>query len=315
MKKYCILLCIALVPLLASARTRSYSRSNTQADNYHFGYISAAAGYTSISQNIDNVHTTGDLGYLVGLGYEFRRNSFWLSVGAQYMQEKSKTEIDEFSFIPSFKGLDDQGRNVDYYRYTIRQTDQQAWQTIDVPILLGYYYNGFYCGAGAKVGFSMSSSITTGGNYDLSAQYERYIGEFRQVNYYTNYPIDNRRFDCNLRPQFSLLGEIGYDLLSPMNTNSRICNVLKLGFYFEYGLRSVRPQNTLDIVSIGGKTVEEAARTGADVREATINPFYMSTATEGKWVVPYFVGVKLTYMIGGNRYATGTWHKGCMCYQ
>lgn len=321
MKKYCILLYVALVPLLVSARTRAYSRSNTQADNYHFGYISAAAGYTSISQNISNVHTTGDLGYLVGVGYEFRRTSFWLSVGAQYQQEKSKTQVNTFDFYPHhtdgtrMQGVDDQGRNVDYYRYTINQTDQQDWRTIDVPILLGYYYNGFYVGAGAKVGFSIGSKTFTSGNYELSAKYTDYIEEFHNVNYYRNYPLEKRAMDFPMRPQFSVLGEIGYDLLSPMNTNSAICHVLKLGFYFEYGLRSIRPKNAMDIIYIGGKTIEQAALTGENVCNATINPFYLSETTADKWVVPYFVGVKLTYMIGGNRYATGTWHKGCMCYQ
>ncbi|MCQ2310418.1 MAG: hypothetical protein MJZ64_01535 [Paludibacteraceae bacterium] len=324
MRKYYILLYIALIPLFVDARTRSYSRTSAQADNYHFGYVSAAAGYTSLSQNIHNVQTTGDLGYLVGAGYEFRRTSFWLSVGAQYLQEKSKTDVNTFDFYPKdangnfLPSIDDQkpAKNRDYCRYTINQTDQQVLRTIDIPVMLGYYYNGFYVGAGAKIGFSIGSKESTSGTYELSAKYTDYMEEFHNVNYYTTYSIGNRQYNYNFRPQFSVIGEIGYDLLSSISTNSAICHVLKIGFYFEYGLRSLRQQNSMDIVYLGGKPIETPDDLeGKRVCDATINPFYMSKATDGKWVVPFFVGLKLTYMIGGNRYATGTWHKGCMCYQ
>lgn len=312
MRHKLLLIGIFLLTIPASMHARS---RHGDADNYHFGYLSAAAGYSSLSQNISSAATTGNLGYLVGLGYEFRHTSFWLSVGAQYMQHQSKTAIDDFTYIPPFKGVDDQGKNVDYYKYTIHQTDQQLWRTIDVPILLGYYYNGFYVGAGAKVGFSMGSTIQVNGGYDLSAQYTRYMQEFHEVHYYTNYDLPTTTHNVDLRPQFSLLGEIGYDLLSPMMTNKAICHVLKIGFYFEYGLRTVRPEGSMDVINIDGMSVEEAAKAKVDITKATLNPYYLSTATEGKRIVPYFVGAKLTYMIGGNRYATGTWHKGCMCYQ
>jgi len=312
MRKKQLVIGLILLSICINANAR---KQYGYADNYHFGYISAAAGYTSLSQNIPNVATTGDFGYLVGLGYEFRHTAFWLSVGAQYMQHQSKTVIDAFAYIPPYKGMDDQAKNVDYYKYTIYQTDQQLWRTIDVPIQLGYYYNGFYVGAGAKVGFSVGSTITVSGEYDLSAKYNRYMEEFRDVNYYTHYSLPETKHNVALRPQFSLIGEIGYDLLSPMMTNDALCHVLKIGFYFEYGLRSVRPEGSMDVISIDGMSVEEAAKAKADITKATLNPYYLSTATEGKRVVPYFVGAKLTYMIGGNRYASGTWHKGCMCYQ
>jgi len=295
-------------------QARSFSRNySNKADNYHFGYVSAAAGYTSLSQNMNTAQTTGSLGYLVGAGYEFRHTSFWISVGAQYLQEKSKAHLEnEFKLE---NGVDDQGRNVNYFRYTTQQTDEQVLRTIDVPILLGYYYEGFYVGAGAKVGFDIGSKITVNGSYELSAQYQHTMEEFHDVKYYKSYNLPATTFDCDLRPQFSVIGEIGYDLLSPISTNSRICHILKIGFYFEYGLRSIRGQEAMDPISINGVGIEEARSKQYDVRKTTLNPYYMSAATANAYVVPYFVGAKLTYMIGGNRYATGTWHKGCMCYQ
>jgi len=285
----------------------------SKADNYHFGYISASAGYTSLSQNINNLTTKGNLGYLVGLGYEFRRTSFWLSVGAQYLNEKNQTQINQD--IKLEKGVDDQGKNVDYYRWIIQQTDVMTLRTIDVPIMLGYYYNGFYVGAGAKVGFSVGSTISVSGNYELCAKYQHMMEEMHNVNYYKSYTAEEKTYSYAIPPQFSVIGEIGYDLLSTMPTNQNLCHVLKIGFYFEYGVRPIQSKQTVDAIAINGASLAEAREKRYDVRKTTLNPYYTTTETAGKWVVPYYVGVKLTYMIGGNRYATGTWHKGCQCYQ
>jgi len=302
--------------LLATFPMSSYARNSRgngdKAANYHFGYLSAAAGYTSLSQNIDNLSTKGSFAYLVGAGYEFRRTSFWLSVGAQYLHEQATIQLEQD--IKLEHGLDDQGKEVDYYRYNTWQKDVITLQTIDVPILLGYYYNGFYVGAGAKVGLSIASTIGVTGNYELSAKYKHMDEEFHHVGWLTDYNVPEQKFDYAVPPQFSILGEIGYDLLSSVPTNKAVCHVLKLGFYFEYGLRSIRGTETMDPISINGASIQEAREKQYDVRKVTINPYYLSEATLNKRIVPYFVGVKLTYMIGGNRYATGTWHKGCQCY-
>lgn len=319
-KSFVLLLTILMVGSSGYARTRqTVHRGNRQAaismDNYHFGYLSVSGGYTSLSHTIPDVSVQGNWGALAGLGYEFRKSSFWISVGAQVMQEQSQMRVNEFSYIPSFKGVDDQQQPVDYYRYTIRQTDDNVWRTVDIPILLGYYNSGFYVGAGVKVGFAVGATTTTDARYDLSAKYTHHIGEFQEMNYYTNYNVGKIKYEPDMRPQFSVLGEIGYDVLSTLSTNSRVCHVLKLGFYFEYGVRNLRPDKAIDPIFIQGLSVEEAARTGADVRQATVNPYYCSSNVGGKWIVPYYVGLKLTYMIGGSRNATGTWHKGCQCYQ
>lgn len=294
MKKilYIVLACLPWVGMAASG--------NANSDNYHFGYVSVSAGYTSLSQNVENVSTKGGLGLIGGLGYEFRHTGFWLSAGAQFQMENSQTTVGEYS-TPYYSGIDDQRKPVNY-RYVINQQDKQSWRTIDIPILLGYYISGFYVGAGAKVGFSVGS--TTTGTYELIGNYPDLVGEFRNVNYYTTYSMASQTYNYPMRPQFSVLGELGYDLLSSMMTNSRICHVLKLGLYAEYGLRSVRPADAVEPVTINPE----------NVKQAQINPYYQSTMTAGQRIVPFYVGVKLTYMLGGSRTSGGTWHRGCQCY-
>lgn len=310
-----------LLLLLAPIGLYARSMSRGQYGDYHFGYISLSGGYTSLSQNISEVSTKGSWGGLIGVGYEFRMRNAWVSVGVQFQQLQSTTTVDEYDYITPYNGLDNQNpaRPVDYFRYTIQQKDKQVWRTIDIPIMAGYYNSGFYIGLGAKVGFNMGSKITTGGTYDLAAKYTEFMGEFRSTPDFTHplyhlYEVKDKEYDCKLRPQFSIIGEIGYDLLSSVSTNSTVCHMLNIGFYWECGLRSVRPSGSLDPIAIEGLSVKEAAQAQADVCNARMNPYYLSTMTEGKFIVPFYVGVKLTYLIGGSWNSTATWHKGCQCY-
>lgn len=310
-----------LLLLLAPIGLYARSMSRGQYGDYHFGYISLSGGYTSLSQNISEVSTKGSWGGLIGVGYEFRMRNAWVSVGVQFQQLQSTTTVDQYDYITPYNGLDNQNpaRPVDYFRYTIQQKDKQVWRTIDIPIMAGYYNSGFYIGLGAKVGFNMGSKITTGGTYDLAAKYTEFMGEFRSTPDFTHplyhlYEVKDKEYDCKLRPQFSIIGEIGYDLLSSVSTNSTVCHMLNIGFYWECGLRSVRPSGSLDPIAIEGLSVKEAAQAQADVCNARMNPYYLSSMTEGKFIVPFYVGVKLTYLIGGSWNSTATWHKGCQCY-
>jgi len=301
-----------ILPLSLAARTTG----GVGHGDYHFGYISGSVGYSSLSQNIPEVTTQGDIAWLVGAGYEFRMNNGWVSVGVQYQQEKSVSTPNEYTWRTPFGGEDNHlpPRRIDYYQYTIRQTDKQDWHTIDVPLIAGYYNNGFYAGAGLKVGFSVGSYSTTSGEFDLAAKYTEYVGLIKDVGPYHTYTVSEVKYDSHLRAQVSLLGEIGYDLLSTMQTNSTVCHMLKIGVYGEYGLRSVRPDDSLDPIQLQGMNMAEAAQTGASVVDARITPYYLSTQTAGKRVVPFYIGVKLTYLIGGSYSTTRTWHQGCQCY-
>jgi len=252
-----------LTILLIAAPLTIWARSygNVGHGDYHFGYISGSVGYSSLSQNIAEETTKGDIAWLVGTGYEFRMNNGWVSVGVQYQQEKSVSTPSEYQYFTPFGGEDNHlpPRRIDYYRYTIRQTDRQEWHTVDIPLIAGYYNNGFYAGAGLKVGFSVNSHITTSGEYDLAAKYTEYVGIIENVGPYTTYKMPEQKYDSKLRPQISLLGEIGYDLLSTIQTNSTICHMLKIGVYGEYGLRSVRPDDSMDPIQLQGLNMAEAA--------------------------------------------------------
>jgi len=323
MKKITLFI-LSFISVYAFAASNKTQVQGVGHGDYHFGYISAGGGYASLSHNVPDVTTRGSWGALLGAGYEFRMRNAWLNVGCQLMQGQASVTPSEYTYIPCDRttnvplgGTDNQipPQVIEYFQYTIRQKDQLQWRTVDIPIMAGYYNSGFYVGAGFKVGFSTGSSITTSGEYDLAAKYQQFTGLIEHINYYTTYTVGDQKFECNLRPQFSLLGEIGYDVLSSMSSNSIICHMLKVGFYVEYGLNNIRPNDSLDPIWIQGMSVSEAARAEADVTVAHMTPYFLSTKSEGKRVAPFFVGLRLTYLIGGSWSSTKTWHKGCQCYE
>lgn len=295
-----------LTVVVLAALSLSVSAQRRGDDNYHFGYISVGAGYSALSSNIKDVSNFGSWGALGGVGYEFRRAKFWMSVGAQMMILNSSCDIAEYTYTQI--GKDDQGRDVDFH-YVVNEKDKQQWTSVDVPLMLGYYYQGFYIGAGAKVGFSYMSSVTASGTYDLKGDYHRYAGEdFQNMpdHRYGTYDFSGKQ-KINLLPRGAVLAEIGYDVLATRRTNSLTCTILKIGMFFEYGLNSV--------VAVPDESKPRIQVSENDPTSATVYPYYLTAIKKSDRVVPYFVGLKLTFMVGGSRTGgSGTWHRGCQCY-
>lgn len=290
--------------LTVSISTAARNRWSLDEDNYHFGYVGAGVGYNSLSHRSGNTSAKGGLGYLAGFGYEFRRHHVWLSAGLQFEKLSSSLDVDEYTYIPPVGGMDDLGYAVKEYRYTVNQKDRQDWLSLDIPIMAGYYNNGFYIGAGIKVAFPIRSTGTVNGSYDIDAVYDRFVGVVSDVRYYKTYPYEGHSDAYNLRPMVSLAGEVGYDFLALLSTNDRLCHMLKLGMFFEYGLSSIKTSPLTEAITINPQNI-------TDVK---INPYFATEKGTSERTVPYMVGVKLTYMIGGSRSATATWHKGCQCY-
>ena len=288
-------------------------------DDYHFGYVSGSVGYSMLQTGISNIVPSGNVGGTVGIGYEFRNSGLWVNVGVQMAFHRSSLTMNEYDTYNSnlsyysteydrFRGLDTQGKPA-VFHYRVSQKDEINWNYIDVPILVGYYVKGFHVGAGLKVSYAIRPQTHSTGIYNLSATNEAYYPlrfENMPDRGYKDYEFDNIT-DNQLNVGVSLIGEIGYDLLSAVPSRSRICNVLKLAFYVEYGLN-----NQLRINETPTFRVEIPDKN--DATKAVINP-YFNTIDQSSRTVPFFTGVKLTYMIGGSRTARAGFHHGCMCYQ
>jgi len=287
--------------LSAQSRAGGYRASS---DNYHFGYISGGMGYTSLQSAVPDLTPKGGLGGLVGIGYEFRNNGVWLNVGAQVGFHSSEATMDRWR--ENYPGYDTQGKEI-MLHYDIDERDRQKWTFVEVPVLVGWYFNGFHIGGGLKVSYAINTRVTASGTYDVSATNELYGIEFHDMpeHGYTSYAFEGDH-DAKLNPLVSVIGEVGYDVLSSIPTRSMLCHVLRVSFYFEYGLNA--------LVS----PVSSNKRVMVDPNDATsviVNPYFAAGMTQKYRVVPYYTGVKFTYLIGGSKTArAGGYHKGCHCY-
>ncbi len=310
MKRFWILsLLIVLAVTVSGQSFRRRGNPFEQGADYHFGYVSGSVGYSMLQTSVPNAMPHGDLGGAVGFGYEFRNSGLWANIGLQISFHRSSLTIDEYT--RDFPGFDTQGKAVTL-RYRVNQVDKMEWNYLDVPLLVGYYIRGFHIGAGVKVSYALSPKTHSTGTYNLSGIYDWYPDPFVNMpeRGYTDYEFDNL-VENQLNVGASVIGEIGYDLLSSMPSRSRICNVLKLSFYFEYGLNTQMrkwetPQSS--ILPQGDPYTEPVPAT-----TVVINP-YVNTFANPARTVPFFTGAKLTFMIGGSRTARVGFHHGCMCY-
>ena len=308
MKRIGFLILVLTAALSMSGQSfRRHHSAFEDGDDFHFGYISGSVGYSMLQTRMQNIMPQGGVGGAVGIGYEFRNSGLWANLGVQLSFHRSTLLIDEYE--RTFPGLDTQGKEVTLL-YRVNQIDNMEWNYVDVPLLIGYYIRGFHVGAGIKISYALSPKTHSHGTYNLSGVYETYTEPFHDMpdRGYTDYDFDNRVAN-QLNVGASLIGEIGYDLLSSMPTRSRICNVLKLAFYFEYGLNTQMRQWETPQKSIT-PTIESNP---TPATQMTINP-YVNTFSNPARTVPFFTGVKLTYMIGGSRTARVGFHHGCMCY-
>lgn len=313
---------LCLVMLVSTFPSRGqYHRKSALAegDHYHFGYVSGHVGYSILDSHATGVMPAGRTGGGVGVGYEYRNSGLWANVGLQYSMHRSRLKLDPYTidtpedqnyqYIIHFADGTSNTLNGQLH-YDVKQKDEIAWHFIDVPILLGYYTHGFHLGAGLKLSYAVGGTSKTRGTYNLRYSPSHIAATYQDMpdRGLREYPFANKQ-DNRLNIGTSLIGEIGYDLLSSAPFNSRICHVLKLSFYFEYGLNNLNK---------GGdkKRFELPAPDNAGRARATdvkINP-YLNTENSPSRTVPFFAGAKLTYMIGGSRTARRGFHHGCMCY-
>lgn len=323
MKKTLLLTVVLLcLPGLMAGQAR-WRKKTDKHDDYHFMYASFGVGYSSLTAPQVKGTIQGDYGALVGAGYEFRHGGFWMSVGGQVSEMNNRIHLEPYTFgsfdpsegitIPGvIEKADHTTANV-LMQYEIMQTDQNRWHMGEVPIMLGLYKQGFYIGAGVKVGFAFKSSSTAMADYTVKYQFDRYVGhpDFGYSDQVYGY---SHKLEANFRPQVAIIGEVGYDILSLIPTRSLYCHVLKVGFYWEAGVTSMRQK---DITYMEQNMIWQNPATNR--KEVMINPYLMSKIPDGnankEMVAPFLTGVKITYMFGGSRTGShGTMHKGCQCY-
>lgn len=255
----------------------------------HYLSLSGEVGYYSLLENMQDVRTRGGVGGALGLGYEMRYNGFWLGVGLDVMY--GSTTMTTAGFSVDRELIDTQGKRVNYHYDVQSYTDTQHDLRVGIPLLLGFYTNGFYGGAGFKFSLAPYTATTPTIHYRTTGGYEKYIDDFENMpnHFYTEYTV-NGRSEVKITPQAHVVAELGYDILNKERMSAyALCSVLKVALYAEYGLNSC----------LKG-TIHESETYSVDpVNPVILNPssYYAHKDLRNARIVPLFVGVKVTFML------------------
>ena len=255
----------------------------------HYLSLSGSIGYYSLLENMKDVSTRGGVGAALGIGYELRYNGFWFGCGLDFQYGNSTMTTAGFSVDRAI--YDTQGKLVNFHYDVESYSDTQHDLRIGIPILFGFYTNGFYGGAGLKVSFAPYTATTPTIHYKTTGTYEKYIDPFEEMpnHFYTEYTTQGRS-EIHIVPQAHVIAELGYDILNKERmSNYALCSVLKVALYAEYGLNSC----------MRGTMHESEVYEVDATNPVYLNPssYYANKDLRGARIVPLFVGVKVTFML------------------
>ncbi len=287
-----------LLPSIAmfgdSGYTR-YQRNNSTA--HHIGIV-GSIGYSTFLDDYPEITCIGNVGGTFGIEYEMRVDGFWFSLGPeiQYIQGTSQFNTSG----TDVRVMDTYGVSTMYHYEFNKGLDHQRLIFANIPITLGFYYRGLYLGAGVKVGYAVYGDEKTTLQYTTTGTYQEYIDEFKQMtnHSYRTYTSSITQKLSHL-PKFSILGEVGYDVLSWYRNRDRtITSGLKISAFVEYGLNNiVGGTNDVSVYSLNSQ----------DASKIELNPFYLSRAGNSHHIHPLFAGIKISFLLCIKT-------KSCNCY-
>lgn len=263
----------------ADARYRSRSYFN----NAHYYVVGGGLGYSSLFENNPELATLGNVGGALSFGYELRLNNFWMNINAeiQFLSASSTFKISGADKMI----YDTQGKEAMMHYDFEHSLDKQNFTFANLPVMVGYKYEGFYIGVGAKIGYCLFAQEATHLTYHTSASYEEYIDDFdnMQPHYYSTYKSAARE-DLVRTFKAALTAEVGYDVLSGGRKDKH--SGLKVGAYIEYGLNNII--NTTEEQPLYSISNNNASK-------VQVHPFYSANASQPFNVRPFYAGVKLSW--------------------
>ena len=282
----CLLLAFGLtaVPAWGQQRWKMYNVTTK-----HYFSVSAGGGYYSLMENIPEVTTTGGGAGMLSIGYELRHNGFSFALGVDVQYGGSTMRMAPFSAHRDI--YDTQGKRVSLHYDVSSYTDTQSGFRIGLPVLFGFYTNGVFGALGAKFAYVPQTVCTPQMTYTTTGTYDRYIADFENMpnHFYTTYTTPGKS-EIKLHPQGLVVAELGYDILNKERMASYArCSVLKVSVYAEYGINNTVPGNDHDELTYDVNP--------ADPSQLIVSSFYARRQLRDARVVPFYVGVKVTYLM------------------
>lgn len=283
MRKCYGLIAVSLLSLSYICWAQPYRFANDMQNHIE---LYGGVGYSALFDNYREINTIGSVGASIGVDYEFRVSGFWLSIG---MEMQLINGLSSFAISGTdTKLLDTSGVPVLYHYNFDKGRDVQNYVFSNIPVILGYYYYGFYVGAGVKVGYSIYSKESTLLQYTTTGTYKDYIDDFKEMgnHFYTTYDVDASVVSPN-KMKIAVIGEIGYDILSFYRKQYYgVTSGLKISAYIEYGLNNLS-ENSKDLPLYTIDTTNPS--------RLHVQPFYYSRDAATHIIHPFYVGVKLSW--------------------
>ncbi|MBR1630346.1 MAG: outer membrane beta-barrel protein [Paludibacteraceae bacterium] len=265
--------------------------------SHHSIGLWGAAGYSGLMSDVDSTSLGLGYGASAGVMYEFQKHHFIINLGVGFQWQDAGTKLDDIaSDVPNQR--DDQN---DMYtlRYRFKdRTDRSRSGSLQVPLMLGAQFGGFYFLAGAKANLQLMSSSKTKADVTTMGVYDQFVKPFIDMDnhgFRSNVPVkssgDGLKFNTDISASVELgwvLGarggsETGFD--APKTGKIRY----RLGVYADYGLMNIHQNESLPIIELPA---------GNNIGDIKMNHIFATNFAKDKSVVPINVGVKFTVLFG-----------------
>lgn len=271
---------LTLVCILLSLSTPIHSRNKTT----HLISASATVGYSTIVEDYNDLNTFGKTGGGLGINYELRNNHFSFTTGLEGQLLKCRTQFT----MPAVDAqiYDTQGKiaTMHYQIGSVTENIQSLY--VAVPIIFGYYNNGFYIGGGFKVAMPIKSTVTSAYKYSTSATYNEYMEDFENMHDYGSYDRVSKN-KLNSAIKYSLVAEVGYNILSAKYRRyNNYQHGLRISAVCEYSLNNlVKTPTATPIYDINPN----------NANDLNIHPYFSANSTQNHIINHLYIGAKLTW--------------------
>lgn len=274
-------------------------------DRYLFG-LYLDGGYSALVS--PKINMKDQMGWDVGGGlvFEFEKKTFWVQTGVGINFQQIKAIFPDDSLM--FTNVSDSwtGRHDNYvYDLTYGVTNRKdviSDLTIQVPLLMGVRYFGFYWGAGPKVSLNIAGNVRTIAQLTTIADYERYIGVYGEMdNHGWRKLVDvNSKADWQ-RAKIDILAstELGYEWSSK---ETRIGNGMyrnkdvhewrvRIGAFADFGILNICPKKTLPLIDV-------PTDYRYDFIKVKLNSPLVTQNFNDTWARNLTAGIKITILYG-----------------
>ncbi len=248
-------------------------------------------GYTNMFNDADNIKSLGRAGFGIGGGYEWRKKSFIIHAGAEFVQFNSVLQMDDFIYELAL--TDTEGDPYTGKFYFSDNKDRYQLGYINIPVMLGLHFNKFYFMAGGKTGFNVYGKSKMDYGAISAGDYPQFIEDFENMpNHFFDENKVKSSSSVKTKINFALSAEAGISLRSAAEKKSNIS--YRLAVFCDYGLVNIRDNSYAeDLILDRGNGMPYQPGLNSFIRTAELKDKHLNTLFTGlKFTVVFNLGEK-----------------------